>query len=79
MNTTNDALVEAPDENLTVMLQIPGMWASLLGDISSTVEILDDADLSEEKLDDRSKRRRRNIVAKLRSELNTLPKLEAES
>ena len=44
LNTTNDGIVEAPDENVTVAVAIPGMWASLLGSLSSEVVIVDDAD-----------------------------------
>jgi len=44
LNTTNDNIVEQPDENVTVAVRIPGMWASLLGSLSVEVVIVDDAD-----------------------------------
>ena len=48
LNTTADNIVERPDENLTVMVRIPGMWGSPLGDLSATVTIMDDGDGSGE-------------------------------
>ena len=44
LNTSSDAIVEAPDENMTVMLKMPGVWGSPLGDLNSVVTIKDDAD-----------------------------------
>jgi len=44
LNTTNDGIVEAPDENVTVAVRLPGMWASLLGGLAAEVVIVDDAD-----------------------------------
>lgn len=48
LNTTNDNIVEQPDENVTVAIRIPGMWASLLGSLSVEVVVVDDADGSGE-------------------------------
>ena len=44
LNATGDAIVEAPDENVTMILRMPGMYASPIGALSSRVDILDDGD-----------------------------------
>lgn len=39
LNTTDDNVVETPDESLTVSIYIPGMFPSFLGDLIAVVEI----------------------------------------
>lgn len=39
LNTTDDNVVETPDESLTVALYIPGMFPSFLGDLIAVVNI----------------------------------------
>eukprot|EP00752_Nemacystus_decipiens_P003960 g3626.t1 len=44
LNTTDDNVVETPDESLTVSIYVPGMFPSFLGDLIAVVEIQDDGD-----------------------------------
>lgn len=39
LNTTDDNVVETPDESLTVSIYVPGMFPSFLGDLIAVVEI----------------------------------------
>lgn len=39
LNTTDDNVVESPDETLTVAVYIPGMFPSFLGDLIAVVNI----------------------------------------
>lgn len=39
LNTTDDNVVETPDESLTVSIYVPGMFPSFLGDLVAVVEI----------------------------------------
>lgn len=39
LNTTDDNLVETPDETLTVAVYVPGMFPSFLGDLIAVVNI----------------------------------------
>lgn len=39
LNTTDDNVVETPDESLTVSIYVPGMFPSYLGDLIAVVEI----------------------------------------
>ncbi|KAJ1454589.1 hypothetical protein M885DRAFT_588046 [Pelagophyceae sp. CCMP2097] len=42
--TTPDFVLEAPDEDTEVLLWMPGMWASQLGDMRCRITIADDGD-----------------------------------
>ncbi|CAM9122390.1 unnamed protein product, partial [Hapterophycus canaliculatus] len=44
LNTTDDNVVETPDESLTVSIYVPGMFPSFLGDLIAVVEIEDNGD-----------------------------------
>lgn len=39
LNTTDDNVVETPDETLTVSIYVPGMFPSFLGDLVASVNI----------------------------------------
>lgn len=39
LSTTDDNVVETPDESLTVSIYVPGMFPSFLGDLIAVVEI----------------------------------------
>ena len=39
LNTTDDNVVETPDETLTVSIYVPGMFPSYLGDLIASVSI----------------------------------------
>lgn len=39
LNTTDDNVVETPDESLTVAIYVPGMFPSFLGDLIAVVSI----------------------------------------
>ena len=39
LETTDDNVVETPDESLTVSIYIPGMFPSFLGDLIAVVDI----------------------------------------
>jgi len=47
IKTTNDSIFEAPDENLTVHMNMPGMFASPLGGLKTDITIDDDGDGTE--------------------------------
>ncbi|CAM9590131.1 unnamed protein product, partial [Discosporangium mesarthrocarpum] len=44
LNTTDDNVVETPDENITVAVYVPGMFPSFLGDLVAVIEIEDNGD-----------------------------------
>ncbi|CAM9102436.1 unnamed protein product [Scytosiphon promiscuus] len=44
LNTTDDNVVETPDESLTVSIYVPGMFPSFLGDLIAVVAIEDNGD-----------------------------------
>ncbi|CAM9772123.1 unnamed protein product, partial [Laminaria digitata] len=44
LNTTDDNVVETPDESLTVSIYVPGMFPSFLGDLIASVNIEDNGD-----------------------------------
>lgn len=39
LSTTDDNVVETPDESLTVSIYVPGMFPSFLGDLIAVVQI----------------------------------------
>lgn len=42
--STPDSILEAPDENISVVLHAPGFWPSVKGDLFSMVTVVDDDD-----------------------------------
>ncbi|GMH92534.1 hypothetical protein TL16_g12375 [Triparma laevis f. inornata] len=44
VSTTDDFVFEAPDENMTVQLKLPGVFPSQLGNLKTTIVIEDDND-----------------------------------
>ncbi|CAM9912425.1 unnamed protein product, partial [Chrysoparadoxa australica] len=44
LTTSDDNVVEVPDEELSVALYVPGMYPSLLGDLVARVTIIDNND-----------------------------------
>lgn len=44
VRTTDDSVVENPDETVMLRLSLPGIWPSVTGDLWSTLKIKDDGD-----------------------------------
>ena len=44
VSTTDDYVFEAPDENMTVQINLPGVFPSQLGSLTATITIEDDDD-----------------------------------